>query len=363
MTTGTEKIKNMNLKELYAEFKRENPTIRIRDAAEQLDVSEGELLATGVGDNVIRLRDDFKGLLHELHKLGRVMALTRNNEIVHERKGVYENAETEMPHGMALFVNPDIDLRIFTRCWHFGFAATVENPRGTLQSLQIFDSDGTAVHKIYLTDESDRDAFEKLVEKFRADEQTSDLPVSPKPARKEDLPDSEIDVEGFRKAWTELKDTHDFFPLLGKFRVGRKQALRLAEDKFAREVPADSFKYLLTEARDRKVPIMVFVGNDGIIQIHTGEVENVLEARGWFNVMDEKFNLHIDQEKLGAAYVVRKPTADGIVTSLELFNESGRDVALFFGKRKPGIPEREDWRELIADLENEFAGSELRNYA
>lgn len=354
MNTGTEEKKTQtDIKARYLQFRQENPKIRIRDAAEKLGVSEGELLAAGVGDNVVRLNNNFKELLHELHTLGYVMALTRNEEIVHERKGVYENASTELPHGMALFVNPDIDLRIFTKCWHHGFAAAVENPSGTLlRSIQIFDRDGTAVHKIYLTDKSNLSAYEKLVEKFKAVEQTTTLEVTPKAEKKADRPDSEIDIEGFRKDWEELKDTHDFFPLLGKFKVGRKQALRLAEDKFAKEVAAESFKYILEKARDRKVPIMVFVGNDGIIQIHTGLVENVIEARGWFNVMDERFNLHINQDEIGSAFVVRKPTADGIVTSLELFNKSDKDVALFFGERKPGTPEREDWKELIADLEN-----------
>ncbi|MGI8670608.1 MAG: hemin-degrading factor [Aridibacter sp.] len=350
MNTGTY-TKVENLKERYIDFMTENPTVRIRDAAEKLKVSEGDLLATGIGENVIRLKNHFKELLHDLHTLGCVMALTRNDEIVHERKGVYENANTDLPHKMALFVNPDIDLRIFLNNWHHAFAATVENPRGTLRSIQIFDKDGTAVHKIYLTDKSDLDAYQKLVEKYKSDDQSQTLKIESKPEKESDKPDSEIDVEGFRKAWAELKDTHDFFTLLKDFGVGRKQALRLAEDKFAREVPAESFKYILEEARDRNLPIMVFVGNDGIIQIHTGEVENVLEARGWFNVMDEKFNLHIDQDNIGSAFVVRKPTDDGIVTSLELFNRSDKDVALFFGKRKPGIPEREDWRDLIADLE------------
>ncbi len=351
MNTATEKTQT-NLKERYIEFKKENPKVRIKDAAEKLGVSEGELLATSVGENVVKLKDNFKELLHDLHTLGYVMALTRNDEIVHERKGVYENAQTEMPHGMALFVNPDIDLRIFTKCWHHGFAAEVENPRGTLRSIQIFDQDGTAVHKVYLTDKSDLSAYEKLVEKYKSEDQTTTLEMTTKPEKKADRPDSEIDVEGFRKAWEEMKDTHDFFPMLGKFKVGRKQALRLADEKFVTEVPADSYKWLLEKASERQVPIMVFVGNDGIIQIHTGEVEKVVEARGWFNVLDEKFNLHINQEEIGSAYVVRKPTEDGIVTSLELFNKKDKDIALFFGKRKPGIPEREDWRELIADLEN-----------
>lgn len=349
MQTGMEI--QTSLKEKYKELKSENPTMRIRDAAQKLEVSEGELLATGVGENVVQLNDNFKELLKELHTLGYVMALTRNDEIVHERKGIYKNAQTEMPHGMVLFVNPDIDLRIFTKNWHYGFAATVENPRGSLRSLQIFDIDGTAIHKIYLTDKSDFEAYERLIEKFKSEDQNPTLLVRTKPEIKPNRSDSEIDIEGFRKAWSEMKDTHDFFPLLSRFGVGRKQALRLAEDKFSREVPADSFKYILEEACDRKIPIMIFVGNDGIIQIHTGEIENVLEARGWFNVMDEKFNLHIDQENIGSAFIVRKPTEDGIVTSLELFNKSEKDVALFFGKRKPGNPEREDWRELIADLE------------
>ncbi|MDH3530420.1 MAG: hemin-degrading factor [Acidobacteriota bacterium] len=342
---------NDNLKERYLRLKKEYPKVRIRDAAGRLNVSEVELLATGIGENDVRLNKDFKGLLHELHTLGRVMALTRNDEIVHERKGVYENAQTDLPHGMALFVNPDIDLRIFTKCWHHGFAATVENQRGTLRSLQFFDKDGTAVHKIYLTDESDLSAYELLVQKFKMDGQIPAMEIIAKPKKKPDLPDSEIDVEGMRKAWKEMKDTHDFFPMLGKFKVGRKQALRLADEEYSKEVPAESFKWLLEKARDRKIPVMVFVGNDGIIQIHTGEVENVLEARGWFNVMDESFNLHINQDEVRSAFLVRKPTADGVVTSLELFNKSDKDIALFFGKRKPGIPEREDWRRLISDLQ------------
>ncbi len=343
-----------DLKNKWAEFRAENPSIRIRDAAEKLGASEGELLATGIGENVVRLKNDFKDLLGDLHTLGRVMALTRNEQIVHERKGIYENAQTDLPHKMALFVNPDIDLRIFLSNWHHAFAATVENPRGNLQSIQIFDKDGTAIHKIYLTKDSDFSAYENLVEKFKSDDQTAHLEVESKPAKKADKPDAEIDVENFRAAWKELKDTHDFFPLMKKFEVGRKQALRLADEEFAHEVPIESFKFILETARDRKVPIMVFVGNDGIIQIHTGEVENVLEVRGWFNVMDEDFNLHINQDEVGSAFVVRKPTEDGIVTSLELFNKNNDEIALFFGKRKPGIPEREDWRELIFEVRNNF---------
>lgn len=339
------------LKAEWAKLREAKPHLRIRAAADVLGVSEAALLATQTGETVTRLAPKFPEILQDFHRLGHVMALTRNNEIVHERKGEYKNVEIIDGHGkMGLVVNDDIDLRIFFANWHFAFAVTSESPRGTMRSFQFFDADGTAVHKVFLQTDEQLGAYREIVEKYKSGDQSRTVNVQPKPAKNADKPDSEIDVEGFRAAWAELKDTHDFFPLLRKFGVGREQALRLAEKEMAQEVGAKSFRFILEDASKSRLPIMVFVGNAGIIQIHTGEVENILDARGWFNVMDERFNLHIDQDKIARAYVVKKPTADGIVTSLELFNEHGENVALFFGKRKPGIPEMEEWRNLIGKL-------------
>ena len=349
--TSTTVTEVKNLKAEWAGLRAEKPHLRIRDAAQVLGVSEAELLATETGETVTRLEPKFPEILQALHRLGRVMALTRNNEIVHERKGEYKNVEILNGHAqMGLAVNEDIDLRIFFANWHFAFAVTSESPRGTLRSFQFFDLDGTAIHKVFLQDEAYLEAYQELIEKYRSEDQNQTIAVEPKPAKDADKPDSEIDVEGFRAAWAGLQDTHDFFPMLRKFGIGREQALRLADREMAQAVDAESFRFILEESSRQKLPIMIFVGNAGIIQIHTGAVENVLDARGWFNVMDENFNLHIDQDKIARAYVVKKPTADGIVTSLELFNANGENVALFFGKRKPGIPEMEEWRSLIKRL-------------
>ncbi len=340
-----------DLAQAWANVKEQNPKLRIRDAAKMLDASEAQLLATRIGDGVTKLRPEFVEILQEFHRLGCIMALTRNEEIVHERKGEYTNVESIQGHGpMGLAVNDDIDLRIFFNPWKFAFASVDEGARGTLRSFQFFDAAGDALHKVFLTDTSDVSEYDRIIEQFRSDDQEAELAVSQRADKPVEKPDSEINVEGFRAAWAGLRDTHDFFPMMKKFGVEREQGLRLADPEMVTPVPADSFKFILERSRDRKLPIMVFVGNHGIIQIHTGPVENVLDARGWFNVMDEAFNLHIDQEKIARAFVVKKPTSDGIVTSLELFNQQSENVALLFGKRKPGIPESEDWRTLVADL-------------
>ena len=145
----------LSLKEQYEAFKADNPKTRIRDAARQLGVSEAELVATG--EQNIRLTPEFQDILNEISTLGYVMALTRNDHAVHERKGVYTKA-TFNGH-VGLVANPDIDLRLFMSAWHFGFAVH----EGDRRSLQFFDKDGEAVNKIYLTDQSDAAAYEALV--------------------------------------------------------------------------------------------------------------------------------------------------------------------------------------------------------
>ena len=159
-----------------------------------------------------------------------------------------------------------------------------------------------------------------------------------------------IDVEGFQNAWKALKDTPDFFMLTRKFGVSRTQALRLAPEGFAQKIENFKVVNLLDNASEKQIPIMVFVGNRGIIQIHTGGINKVFWHQQWFNVMDPDFNLHLDTVKIAETWIVKKPTEDGEVTSIEVFNKEGDYIVQFFGKIQPGIPELQEWKDLVKDL-------------
>ena len=280
------------------------------------------------------------------------MALTRNDEVVHERKGMYLNASLDKgPVG--LFVGADIDLRIFWGAWATAFAVNEPSPGGDRQSLQFFAHDGEAIHKIHLTDKSDRVAYDRLVERFRDADQSPIQGVQPRKAPPAEMPDSAIDGASFRTGWLELKDTHDFHMLVGRHRLSRTQALRLApEGDFAVPVAPGALRSVLNDAAAQQVPIMVFVGNKGMLQIHTGPVKNIVDARGWLNVLDPEFNLHVREQAIASAWVVRKPTIDGTVTALECYDAHGVQLVQLFGKRKPGIPELDSWRSLIANAQN-----------
>lgn len=324
-----------------AQLQQDEPKLRIRDRALRLGVTEAELVAADCGLTSTALAGSAQEIVSALGVLGPVMALSRNDFAVHERHGSYTGIEAKGPVGIVL--GPDIDLRLFFGSWKYFFAVT-ENGR---QSLQFFDKAGLAVHKIYRTEQTDGPAWEAFVARFGA-AQKPEVVIEPVVAVAE--PDAPEDAAALRTHWLALKDTHDFFTMLRQFKVSRIGALRAAGDDLAQPVEADAVERMLSQAAETALPIMCFVANRGIVQIHTGPVKKLLRTGPWFNVLDENFNLHLNTEAVASSWVVRKPTTDGWVTSLELYSASGEMFVQFFGARKPGQPELAGWSELLQSL-------------
>ena len=343
------------LKDELAAVKKAEPKLRSRDIAQKMGISEAELLGIQLGENIKVLEGDWKELLKEIKSMDYVMALTRNEYCVHERKGVYDNIKFFKGHGnMGIAVNPDIDLRFFMDQWKYAFAVTMKREKGQdLHGFQFFNAKGEAVHKIYTTPKSNVEAYHQLVEKYLAPEQAhlTDVDHSPE-EKKEETPDAEIDVAGFQEQWLGLKDTHDFFPLLRKHKVSRTQAFRLAPEGHSMKIDNQAVVRMLTLAAEREVSIMCFLHSKGCIQIHTGEVKNLKFFGEWYNVMDPNFNLHLILPEVSESWIIKKPTEDGLVTSLELFDGEGNLIVYFFGARKPGIPELDSWRDIIEKVGN-----------
>ncbi len=336
------------LRRRWEELKKVNPKMRIRDAADVLQTPEMLLLLAGCGVEATRLNGNWGELVPRLTDVGHVMALTRNDYAIHEVKGVYENIEPSPQH--ILVLGEPMDLRIFPRSWSYGFAVRMQSARGILEGLQFFDRYGRAVHKIYLTDKSDRAAFEGLRQSFADRNAVDEIELPSPPERQSDHPDADIDIEKLRSGWERLQDTHDFYPLLKSCKVGREQAMRLIGSQWATRMPNSSLDTLLHKAVEHKTPFMTFVSSPGVVQIYTGRAYNIKRLDNWLNILDPEFNLHLREDAMASTWLVRKPSSDGIISSLEVYDEQGETIAIFYGKRKPGIPEDEQWRELLRSL-------------
>lgn len=331
--------------------------LRQREIAQQLKISECEVVAARCGlkddefGHVVRLNADAQSrmsLFQNMPSVGKVMALTRNETVVHERKGTF--GDVQVGPNMGLVLGADIDLRLFLSHWQHAYAVTDAGER-TLHSLQFYDEYGMAIQKIYATAETDLVAFQSLIEQHKSYHQDAGVEVSTdQPVDSVLVEMSDDDVAQFQAAWLAIKDVHEFFPLLKKYNLPRQQAFSLAPNGYAQQVKPTVMAQVLTNAAEQQLPIMVFVGNRGAIQIHTGVVNNIKRMGDWFNVLDPDFNLHIKENEVTDAWVVRRPSDYGVITSLDFFDAHGVQVMTFFGQRHQGEAELPAWADLVAQL-------------
>ncbi|MDZ5636214.1 hemin-degrading factor [Janthinobacterium sp. GMG1] len=355
------------LAERWSTLRTEQPKLQIRDAARALGVSEAQLLATNIGKGVTRLQADGnqpREIMRAALDLGIVQAITRNENGVIETTGVAskfkqagdksEQADVKDPETEARqrniaggYLGGQIDLRFHFENWKYAFAVEQAGRDGKpTRSLQFFDANGTAVHKIYLRNEPGVAIYDKLVATFRLPQQSAELnvlAVAPKAAEK---PDAEIDVKEFQLAWKDMTDVHQFAQIMREFHLSREQALRLAPAGVVERVTPQALRTLLENAAKDKVAIMVFLGNEGLTQIYSGKIEKTMAAGGFFNVLDPDFNLHIRDTALRSGWVVKR----GGVTSVEFFDNDGTQVVSFFGVRERGKPQPQSWVDLADSL-------------
>jgi putative hemin transport protein len=351
------------LAERWAALRAERPKLGIRDAAQQLNVSEAELLATGIGSTVTRLADTQhapREIMRRALDLGKVMALTRNENGVIEVTGVAtriakqgdEGAQDAEKEARELniaggYLGGPIDLRFHFAKWKHAFAVVQPGKDGAVsRSLQFFDENGNAVHKVYVKDETKVSVFDKLVADFRHRQQDARLAIAPAAPKAADRPDADVDVKEFQQAWQEMSDVHQFNRIVSEFKLSREQALRLAPPGTVRKVPPQAVRQLLEQAAAKQVPIMAFVGNGGVTQIYSGKIGKVQESGGYFNVLDPDFNLHLRDRNFKAGYVLQRAG----VTSVEFYDTNGDLVVTFFGVRERGKPQPQPWLDLAAAL-------------
>jgi putative hemin transport protein len=328
-------------------YRAENPKLRERDIAANLGISEAALVAAECGISAIRIDASPNRLLERAPALGEVMALSRNESAVHEKIGVYENIQIgEMT---SLTLGENIDLRIFNRVWAHAFAVTKADGETVRRSLQYFDKTGQAIHKVHLRPASNLEAYEAIVADFRLEDQSQDFVAEPftkqMSGRKEGF-----DVAELRDHWSKMTDTHDFFGMLRKLDIDRQAAVQSVGEDYAWRLADGVVDEFFRKSAETQMNLMCFVANRGIVQIHTGPIQNVQAMGPWLNVMDPTFHLHLRQDHIAEAWAVRKPTKDGHVTSLEAYDKDGEMIIQFFGKRKEGNVEMPEWRALIEGL-------------
>jgi putative hemin transport protein len=326
-------------------LRAENPNARARDFANMQGITEADLVAAHVGHWATAIDAIPDRLMPQVQMLGDVMALTRNESCVHERVGTYEDYHAGSHAQMVL--GSEIDLRIFPSHWVHAFAVQEQGEDGVKRSLQVFDAAGDAVHKVHLKPASDIAAFDRLVEALRLPVESDRLELGARAAPEAVRSDSSR-TGVLRAEWDKMTDTHQFLKLVRKLKMNRLGAYRVAGEPYVRALAPEAVTLALRGAAEQAVPVMIFVGNAGCIQIHGGTIEKIVPMGPWINVMDPRFNLHLRADHIAEVWCVTKPTQRGPAISVEAFDASGGLILQIFGYRKDVDPAA--WEALCASL-------------
>ena len=321
------------------------------DWAALLDSSEGALQACRIGREKVWPLKDIVAVLKALPSLGRVLALTRNQGVVNEYKGIYPEPKLGEAgtHAAGIFLDiGGLDLRLFMSHWHWACAIEDETPKGKRLSLQFFDQHGCAVHKVFSLEETNLTAWQALLDEQAVAAEDAVLPefVTVEPELHPE-PASPMQVA---EEWRQMKDVHQFFSLIRRHRITRFSAVKAVPDDLSREVSIDAFQQLVDATAEKAMEIMIFVGSRGCVQIYTGKTQGIKSMRGWLNIFEENFTLHANPETFAHAYVTRKPQSSGWVTSLEVFDKSGTLLLQMYARREENNPEQAAWTALLAQL-------------
>ncbi|MDX8355255.1 hemin-degrading factor [Cognatiyoonia sp. IB215182] len=327
--------------------RKEDPKSRDRDFADRLGISEAQLVAAHLGVGVRAITPDPDRLMPAVSRLGEVMALTRNQSAIHERVGTY--GEYHSGAHAAMVLGKEIDLRIFPKHWATAFAIEQETEKGLRRTLQVFDAAGDAVHKVFLREESNHDAWAEVIEAL-AVEGSESLEVAdrvPPEAAKQNPAKRDL----LLSEWAKMTDTHQFMRLTSKLGINRLGAYRMvSSERWVKPLDLSAPAMLLDAVAQAGQEVILFVGNRGMIQIHWGRLVNIKPMGPWLNVLDDRFDLHLRSDHIAEVYAVIKPTKRGAALSIEMFDAAGMLIAQVFGQRSGEDDDLSDWNAIISAL-------------
>ncbi len=148
-------------------FRAENPKMRERDIAAQLQISEAALVAAEVGISATRIDGSASKLLERVAELGEVMALfpQRKRRPREDRRLREHRPSASTPRSCSAKTST---CAFSPSRWAHGFAVTKKDGDQERLSLQYFDKAGNAVHKVHLRPNSNVEAYHAIVARSEA---------------------------------------------------------------------------------------------------------------------------------------------------------------------------------------------------
>ena len=296
---------------------------------------------TASAEGTIPLGGKWADIVDALISGGAIRATTESGGITIEQSGSVGDYNLRGEGTIGSVVQDDLDLRFLFRHWAGGLV----HPAHT--TVDFIDTTGAICVSLHAADDTARATIETVAERFAGPPLEVPAVPAPRPAKA----DSDVDTDALLADWRAMQNVHHFEAIIGKHGIGRLQAMRLVGSEFARELSTEAFGALLDRLDDGTQEIMVFVANRGMVQIYSGPAGNKKRAGHGWEIESGTSKVYVPDKALHGLWLVHKPTAAGIITSLEFVREdSDQSVASIFGRHPHGDAQPPEWLALLESL-------------
>lgn len=319
--------------------------MRQYEIAQALGISEGEWVDACVGYESQRLVSNPKRFISMLPFLGEVKVLTQTESAVHEKIGSFDHIEFSHENNSATVNNHRVDLQISLQQWHRIYAIRVKKGRYIHHSLQVFNIQGTAIHKIFMMPQTHNKRWHSFVESRLSPDDTP-FRARALSVLKRKTQES-ISLQGFRDSWDNLLHPQNVPDLLKRYNLNHADALQYAGGDRAVRTDHHDLKTILDQVSAQQISLLIQVANCGCKQTHNGPIQNIVAHQNWLTIFDDDFNLHLNTNHIAEAWIVKKPSANGLVSSLELFDAAENLIVTLSDEKISDMQEREPWQNLL----------------
>ena len=284
----------------------DNKSVRIRDAANKLNVTEAELLSTKINKSVYYLKiSDYNNFFNKLLKVDKIMLLIRSNFVVHEKiidtkSVIFDKNKIIDKENKCPILN--FDLKSFQ---HVFFEKKIHQNKNLL-SFQFFDYEGNSIIKTYLKGKDEK-LFNKIANEYCVDYNYELQDVSK--------------AKHFKFECEFIKN--DNLKLIEKIKRFDQFMLR----------------DILESASKGKFPIQLHALGNYANQYHFGKVKNIMDFGPWINVIDKKFNIHAMEKNISQIFIIKNQFNGNEQYAVEFYDQLDNFVL---------------YAEAIAGYENEF---------
>lgn len=292
-------------------------------------------------NNPIPLKTNFIAIFEHLAKLGKVSTTLFSNSLNHTVQGKF--ADMHSRNNTLMHFHPNIDTRLFTAKWRYVYATEQDK----IVCLHFFSRYGDLIYRVCSTSLEQYPQLKKFISKYASKETSSpDITESftkPKHAKP-------INKELLTEQWATMTNVHQASkifkyngndPITVYTALGKNYALKISAVKLI-----DFFSIIAKH----QLNLMMFSRNYAAVQCYVGSISKLICFDGKIEISITDFNFIMRVSQLGDIWLITKPTDNGFVNSINIFDKTGNENLILTDKRTKSEPESDSWLKSIQQI-------------